>query len=472
MKYRDFEVELAGPRSDGSYPVRVLGRPPGGEMPAADTEAIRFDPEAFRRPLLRLERRSIALPELIEFGEQLASMLLPGTVRTLFERSLAALKPDEGLRLRLRVEPLPLAALPWEYTYVARTPGEKPPGDFLALRPRLSITRYETIGPPPPPLEKAGPLRIVAALAAPLDQEALDVDADRRAIEGAARHLREQVPEVEVEVVAPATRQRLIDAIAGCDVFHFAGHGVFEGTEPGPDGRLLKRGQLILETEHGDSDPFDSAQLALLLGDQGVRLVVLGACNAAARDEGAAWAGVAPALVRENVPGVVAMQFKVYDASAISFAELLYTRVLGGDTVDEAVAEWRRALAAGVDPSDRSWRDWGAPVLYLRALEGYLFPLPAGEPAEGASVPAVRVQQKIRRVRGTVVGADVETLLRGRIDVRTEVYSVEEGGTVIGYRSKTVGAHSRSHREDVAAPDPDEDEDYEDEDVAPPDWGD
>ena len=77
-----------------------------------------------------------------------------------------------GLRLRLRVESLSLAALPWEYTYVQRAAGEEVDSDFLGLQRKVSIARYETIGAPLKPLEAKEKIRIVAALANPIDHPA------------------------------------------------------------------------------------------------------------------------------------------------------------------------------------------------------------------------------------------------------------------------------------------------------------
>src|SRR5262249_49983672 len=158
----------------------------------------------------------------------------------------------------------------------------------------------------------------------------------------------------------------VLDALNGADMFHFAGHGLFEGTELTPDGVLLKRGSVVLETASGDPDYVASDQLAVALGNAGVRLVVLGACNSASRDAHGAWTGVAPALVREKVPAIVAMQYRLADAAALTFIPYLYARIFQGYTLDEAVFEGRQAIFNAAQDWAKE-RDWGVPALYLRA---------------------------------------------------------------------------------------------------------
>ncbi len=454
LVYRDFDVEMADLRPGGRFRVRVLGPTPGGEMPASAAETPTYRADDFTRLLGKLERRKATKDELIELGEKLAALLLPGRVGRLYEDSLKALPKGQGLRLRLRVEPLALAALPWEYTFVPRTAGEKVASDFLALRREVSVTRYEALGPSPEPVRDKQHVRIVVALANPLGTPSLNVEADKRAILAAVNDLRAREPgvaaAVEAVVVEEATRERLLAALPGADIFHFAGHGVFEGTEMTADGPLRKRGKIILETDDNAEDRYASDQLAVNLANAGVRLAVLGACSSAARDEGGAWTGVAPALVRENLPAVLAMHYPVQDLNAARFMAHLYTRLLGGYTIDEAVFEGRQALfsQAGLEN-----RDWGLPVLYLRARDGLLFPL-APEGAGARESPFVLVQRKLGQVLGEVIGAQIDAFLSGRVEVRDAIDVVGPGGKAVGVKIGTLGGTPKAVEEFDEPPPP------------------
>jgi CHAT domain len=448
ITYRDFSIEMTNWKDDGTFTVRVIGKTPtGGEMRADEAEQATYRPGEFNRLLGLLESRNANQSQLIELGEKLAALLLPGRVRAFYEKSLDALKEDEGLRLRLRIDPLKLAALPWEYTYVKRTFGEKVSSDFLSLQRRVSITRYETIGAPLQPLTGKEKFRVVIALANPMIENpedfpnqslpSLDLDADRRAILSAIGGLKTRTQAVEPIVLQPATREHLLKSIANADIFHFAGHGVFEGSELTSEGTLRKKGKILLQTEEATEDRFDSDQLAVILSNAGVRLAVLGACNSATRDAGGAWTGVAPALVRENIPAVVAMQYKVRDRNASYFMAFLYARVLAGSTIDEAVFEGRQAIFTQNGLEDR---DWGVPVLYLRAEDGFLFPLPPqNQEAPAREDPLVIVQRQIGTIRGSDIGADIDDIFEGRVEVRDSIYVIEEGAKTIGVKIKRMG---------------------------------
>jgi formylglycine-generating enzyme required for sulfatase activity len=93
--------------------------------------------------------------------------------------------------------------------------------------------------------------------------------------------------------------------------------------------------------------------------------------------------GVATTLVRQGIPSVVAMQFEITDAAAITFAGEFYAALSEGFPVDAAVAEARKAIYAM--PNDV---EWGTPVLYMRSPDGVLFNL-TPKPAAAQETPAV-----------------------------------------------------------------------------------
>jgi hypothetical protein len=391
LAYQDLTLELTGWHDDGSYQVRVIGAAPDGQTMRADqAEPAQYRADELRRPLAKLLNRSASKAELMDIGAALADLLLPGRVREIFTNSLNLLERNgAALRLRLSIEALPLSALPWEYTFVQRAPGERVPSDFLALRRNLSLARTENTGTALAPLSAKREFRIIAALASPRadNYEPLQVELDSRAIDEALTATQKAIPALQPVTLNPATRAALTRALDSADIFHFAGHGLFDGAELMPNGTLRKQGRIVLVKEDGQPDPFASDQLAVALSNAGVRLVVLGACNTATRDEGGAWTGVAPALVRNNLPAVVAMQFRVADAAAPVFLSALYRHVLQGQTNDQAVSEGRVAMFTQA----QDWateRDWGVPVLYLQAPDGILFPpsARAGRPTAGVPV--------------------------------------------------------------------------------------
>jgi CHAT domain len=443
LTYCDLNIEMTDLKDDGAFKVRVIGEAPNGRTMRGDqVETSAYKSDDFRRLLGKLNNRSATQDELKQLGKQLADLMLPGMVRTIFDESLYALeKKGKGLRVRLSIEPLKLSALPWEYALVPRTPGEMVANDFLAWRRNVSLTRYENLGSALGPLTGKAKLRIVAALASPLPDPGnpnkfpeLNLAADEQAINAAIDYLKSRTQAVESKVLRHTTREALLEAIKDADIFHFAGHGLFDGAELTPAGEFRKRGEIVLETEANDADPYPSDQLASALGDAGVRLAVLGACNSASRDEGGAWTGVAPALVREKLPAVVAMQYRLADATAAAFMPFLYTFALKGYTIDESVFEGRRAIFGTVANWAEGGRDWGVPVLYLLAKDGNLFPMPPAEAvAAGATQsPLVELNQDIDTVEGEVIGAKITKFLQTNVNVYQKIKLVGKGGVLIG----------------------------------------
>ena len=376
MEYQNLDLEAFDYQAgDGTerFRVRVTGSP-AGEQRHADAEEVTIRPD-LRRQLRRLERRAAALPEMIALGEDLAGLLFPPRARLFLVRSRERIDGDEGLRVRLKMHTYALADLPWEYAYVARPdtlPGQKGPDGFLVLDRRISLVRYEVMGQSPGSLDPvgAGPLRLVALLADPNvpGYPRLNLGAERRNIEKAL----DDLSGISAEFYPDATVETLEDALTReAHVFHFAGHGQFEGELGVVLGSLEGKGNLVLLDDDRGPFLFPAEKLAQNLRGRGVRLAVLGACEAGRRDQVNAWTGVVPALTRAGIPAVVGMQYTIRDRNAVAFSRRFYRALAAGQSIDAAVTDGRLAI---FNRSSDDERDWGVPVLYLRTDEGVLFP--------------------------------------------------------------------------------------------------
>ena len=270
------------------------------------------------------------------------------------------------------------------YLTDADTPaGQQGPDGFLVLDHQISLVRYEAMDKEPGTLQPigAGPLRVVSILASPPGLPKLKLDVEQTNIQTALTDL----PDVKIDFHTDATMEILQDALAnGAHVFHFAGHGQFDGPLTGVIAGAEGKGQLfMLEIKKGRRRKrlVSADTLALNLNGRGIRLAVLGACNSGRRDAINAWTGVVPALTKKAaIPAVIGMQYAIQDPNIIAFNRQFYRSLAAGQTIDEAVSDGRLAV---FNRGDDKERDWGVPVLYLRADDGVLFPkLPQLSPAQ------------------------------------------------------------------------------------------
>lgn len=385
LTYRDFDLEITEPERDdaGNESVRVrVAASPAGEQRRADSVRVEVSVD-LRKACGRLDRRELALDGMLSLGRELGELLLPGEARRYFERSLAALDADEGLRLRLKLDTCGLADLPWEFAWLPTgsppAPDGAPPGvptadrtGFLVLDPRLSIVRYELLNEAPETAEtiSGNSFRIVALFSAPKDPSwpPLDLDGEERGLRAALARR----PEIGLAVVQPPTLAGLESALlSGGQVFHFAGHGRFQAPAPTAPETVAGNGFLVLCDDAGQAKEVAADTVVVNLHGRGVRLAVLGACEGARRDRVNPWTGIAPALVRGGLPAVVAMQATLFDRSAVAFSTRFYESLLAGHPIDAAVSAGRVAIFNEGGPGER---DWGVPVLYLRTGSGVLFP--------------------------------------------------------------------------------------------------
>ncbi len=399
-RYHDFVILTddrdVGPDGDGTltgFTVRVFQSPAGeGER----KESVSIPDPAHSIPEYvelgaqrrRLANRCLDLQEQIAFGRTLTELMLPPYARSMFRRSLSELSPGEGLRLRLRLL-RELALFPWEYMYL-QDEGDAPTASgFLILDPRISIVRHEAIATPPEKIPPGDVRRVLIAMATPEPHDTYEplssLPDEQQQIRDALTKIRGldvrclpdygAAPAWETTPGAsPAQVQASIQALQHVDLFHFSGHGDFPTQMSPLFGEYEGKGIVILADADNQAVAVPAERLQELLGEHGIRLVTLGACETGMRDIFNAWSSVAAALLKGRIPSVVAMQFGVKDQLAAAFMAALYQALVAGSTVDEAVFSGRaaiRALSYGEFADDR---DWGTPVLYSRVPGGCLFP--------------------------------------------------------------------------------------------------
>ena len=395
LVFNNFDLHI-GQGQEGVYPISVHYSP-AGETIDPVLLPIACDDEPMRDWLSRLREGFTERDELLALGRRLASYLLPpGPVRDLYQRSLGMTEARGlRLRLRLRISPPELAALPWEVTY------DEGIGDFLTLNPRTALVRYHSQPVSPRSIASHRPVPILVVISNPPDTRPLDTAREiRNLIKALGRLLEEDGATIDVLWSGSPQEQREIEALvadragtrllpdpASVDglrnalrreyrVLHYVGHGGFD-EEMG--------GGLVLAGDQGRGILVGARTLARELRGSSVAAIVLNACQSATESTARSYMGLAPNLIRAGVPAVVAMQYAIADSSAVSFTRALYRALADGWPLDAAVTEGRKAISARLTEDDA---DWGIPVLFMRSSDGVLWKEEAREMDKASTPPA------------------------------------------------------------------------------------
>jgi len=200
--------------------------------------------------------------------------------------------------------PEELRRLPWEGLHHPEVDGP------LALHPLVVFYRLAVASPTPRRVE--GPLRIVVAIAAPLDGEPkLDYESELRNIVASVREAK--AGGAEVRIVTFATTAEINKALGAGDVhvLHISCHG--------------SAGHLVLENENGGARLVDARTLVEEAIPPGKMppVICLSACDTNVTDRPNNLPAVADELVSSGAPAVIGTETSVSDR----YATLVFARV-------------------------------------------------------------------------------------------------------------------------------------------------
>jgi hypothetical protein len=368
--YLNFDLAIMR-RAEHRYHLQVNS--PGGnpvhdfDMPISPEEVAKLR-EVVQGPARDVvkgghERRP-ADPDLLGYvrrlGERLFDSIFANGVHESFSASRQAAIQEQaaGVRVRLWLDDAPeLAALPWEYLYNRRTQ------TYLGLSVQTPVVRFLSLPIPQARLQAPPPLRILVMISDPEGYPRLAVDQEWKTIDRTFKEL-EEAKLVSIDRVPSGTVDDLQECL-GKDkqyhVFHFIGHGA---VDPATGEALL----LMEQRPRGRGKLIGREALKVALDHFPLRLVILNSCEGARLDGVDPFGGLAQSLVKQGIPAAVAMQFKVTDKAAITFARKFYGTMAYNHPVDAALAEARKAIYLDQNPTE-----WGTPVLYMNASDGQIF---------------------------------------------------------------------------------------------------
>jgi hypothetical protein len=361
--YDELSIRIQ-PGGDGRYHV-VASAPDGSTAsgtfapPFTETELDNFVLRVGRQRLGMRGYRSAQMEEAMQFGARLFEALMADGVRDIFRSARGVAESHQkGLRITLWLTDVPeLMSVPWEFLY------ERP--RFLAQSIYSPVVRSLDLGEVRSPHSVTLPLNVLGMVSRPQGFDTLDVEREKEKLARALAPLcRQQL--VTLDWLERGTLRQLDEAISRLDevhVFHYIGHGAYDGHADG--------GILVLENDRSEPHEVSGEELGSLLQDErSLRLAVLNSCEGARSSHVDPFSGVAASLVQYGIPAVIGMQFEITDEAAIAFAARLYTSLAEGYPVDAAVAQSRRSIfAAGNDI------EFGTPVLFLRGADAHLFDL-------------------------------------------------------------------------------------------------
>jgi hypothetical protein len=308
-----------------------------------------------------------------------------------FEGSLLVAREKHlGLRIVLVVEGedvpgfghVGLSELPVEVIYSNAM-------QFLATDLLTPISRSFQHRPDQDPQRIELPLRVLVAVAAPVDKPPANIAKEVKVIQDAVANMSGPGGSLDIDFIEQATRADVAAQLTRkpYQVLHFIGHGGFDvvGDVEAPRAHLC----FVRPDGSGLSDPTDADTLTAILRNTDVRLVVITACSSAAPtppipgdpDAGplgtGAFDGVAQRLVTgiSPVTAAVGMQFDLEDVAAVEFSRAFYENLLQPDVaLDEVVTLARRALVVRLQAGHRAWV---TPAVYWRCKEGKVFSIDA-----------------------------------------------------------------------------------------------
>lgn len=404
ITYQNFDLLIE--REKDGYRAKVNS--PEGE--AANSFSMPFSDQELADFLERVSQpwrstRAVDSPELHaikDFGGRLFTAVFDKPVYTCFSNSLAT---ASRLRIRLRLKDVPeLAYLPWEYLYDPLV------GSFLSLSSDTPIVRYMEMPRRIQALGVKPPLRVLVMISSPTDEAKLDVEAEWRKLTESVDKLTRK-KSVVLERLERATLSALRQRLREQDVhiFHFIGHGKFD--------QEVRDGILMMEDEEGNGYPVSGQLLGMHLHEhRPLRLAVLNACEGARSSLTDAFGGTAQSLVQQGIPAVLAMQFKITDQAAITFASEFYGSMADYYPVDAALAQARLAIRG-----EDNHLEWATPALYMRSTDGRIFD--SGE----SSAPGAASAAGATSVSAPQPGAMPDQL---EVHYRTVVKEIAEGAVV------------------------------------------
>jgi len=312
------------------------------------------------------------------FGSELFQRLFSGHVHDLY--TYARQNSASHLRIRLICNDMQVARIPWELMF------DREQDSFLALD--LLFIRDLALTAPRQTVATTPPLRVLVLQSSPKDLPAFSGVWEANDIGAALSELTKK-QQVQVHFVAQATLAQLQNALREAvvasppvpyQVVHFIGHGMID---PGTG-----MASLIFVDENGNSQIVTATEFATILKDQQVKLVFLNACASAQVTGFDTAQGLAPALMRADIPMFVGMQTAVDTHVAQFIAEAFYAALADGRSVDAALLDVRRLIRAATDFSHLAL---AIPVCYLHANDGVLMVQPSLT-ALATETPAVPIQ--------------------------------------------------------------------------------
>ncbi len=316
------------------------------------------------------------------WGIALAAAVFDPLTRQRLAGLVDGMLPGGGVDVVIEGDPL-VAGLPWETLTLPGT------GVGLVLRAGVTLCRVVTGSPLPQPVAVAGPVKVLAAVAAPDETKTpnrpLDVEAEMQAVLDATA---DPAGNGLVHILEVADLTSITAAVAdtGYAVLHLSAHGSTTSLE--------------LEDEDGEPVPVTAAGLVDVLRRAGrpVPLIVLSSCSGGA---GGA-AGLAAGLISGGADRVLAMNGPVPDDYATRLAAALYRDLVAHPDrpVGQALAVARQQMvtqdSTQAHRGERVGPWWALAGLWTAAGDGPLIdsslpetPLPAvpDPPAGLAELP-------------------------------------------------------------------------------------
>jgi tetratricopeptide (TPR) repeat protein len=388
ITYLDFDLLILP--VEAGFQARVLASPAGEanytfHQPFTVQELVQFQAgltHGTRHLRTKAASKGSNLESIKTLGGKLFQTVFQGDVLTCFQNSLRQVETQNlGLRIRLRLNDVPaLAQIPWEYLYQPEL------NRFVVASHLTPLVRYTEQPEPIKPINITTPLRVLVMISNP-QEHPLNVEDEWKKLRDTLSEL-EQKGLVKLERIE-ANRGKLQRALRKNQyhVFHFIGHGGFDAQSD--DGLLLFETATARQKVTGE-------QLATLLHDTSLRLVLLNACEGAKGSSHNPFSGVAQHLVRQGIPAVIAMREKITDQSAITFAQNFYQAISDDYPIDAALGEARKALFI-----EDNTLEWGIPVLYMRTSDARIFKIESPQPKSNQLVrvgdylgPATRIEPK------------------------------------------------------------------------------